>query len=66
MNKKIVENAIENVFNNTYKDMHSETKVIIDGEEQTEMINFERVKDHCSYIIKQLVEMFSEDNNETR
>ena len=59
MNRKMVENAIENVFSKNLDYLHSECGYTTDGETfaNREVIAFDRVEETCDQIKKEILEM---------
>ena len=62
MNRKMLENAIENVFSKNLDYLHTETAYTTDGEtfNNQEIVSFTRVEDTCAQIKKEILEMLCE------
>ena len=62
MNRKMLENAIENVFSKNLDYLHTETAYATDGEtfSNQEIVSFTRVEDTCAQIKKEILEMLCE------
>ena len=62
MNRKMVENAIENVFYKNLDYLHSESGYTTDGEtfNNQEVVAFTRVEETCEQIKKEILEMLCE------
>lgn len=61
MNRNLVQNAVENIFNRDLTYMKNEARNIIDGEETISMIDYSRVVAHLDAIVDEIVDMFCEE-----
>lgn len=66
MNRNLVQNAVENIFNRDLTYMKNEARNIIDGEETISMIDYSRVVAHLDAMVDEIVNMFCEEPNSKR